>query len=166
MSVEENILSLLENEEVDYDRSTHEPVYTSAEAADVRGVPLDTGVKAMVLENQSGELVLGLIPADHKVDLDKMEEEEDSEVALANPEKVLKITGSEVGSVPPFGHAEPLKTYLDPEILEKDRVNFNAGRHEVSIDLNPEDLKKCIEASGAGVIVKRIAERKSDPSSA
>lgn len=158
MSVEENILSVLENEGVEYDRSTHEPVYTSAEAADVRGVPLDTGVKAMVLENQSGELLLGLVPADHRVNLDGVEEEEDSDVALADPEKVLNVTGSEIGSVPPFGHEKPLKTYLDPEILEKNRVNFNAGKHEVSIDLNPEDLQKCIEASGAKVLIKKIAD--------
>ncbi len=158
MSIEENILSVLENQGVEYDRSTHEPVFTSKEAAEVRGVPLDTGVKAMVLENRSGELVLGLVPADHRVDLDKVEGEEGSEVALADPEKVLKITGSEIGSVPPFGHAEPLKTYLDPGILEKDRVNFNAGRHEVSIDLNPEGLKKCIAASGAELKLTKIAD--------
>lgn len=158
MSVEENLLSILEKQRVEYDRSTHEPVYTSKEAADVRGVPLDTGVKAMVLENQSGELLLGLVPADHRVDLDGVEEEESSDVALADPEKVLNVTGSEIGSVPPFGHDEPLKTYLDPEILEKDRVNFNAGDHEVSISLKPEDLKKCIEASGAKVMIKKIAD--------
>lgn len=156
MSVEENILSVLENEGVEYERNTHEPVYTSKEAAKVRGVPLETGVKAMVLENQSGDLVLGLVPADHRVDLDKVGEEEGSEVALADPEKVLKVTGSEIGSVPPFGHAEPLKTYLDPEILEKDRVNFNAGKHEVSIDLDPEGLKQCIVSSGTELFVKKI----------
>lgn len=157
MSVEENVLSVLENEGVEYDRSRHEPVYTSEEAAEVRGVPLDTGVKAMVLENQSCELVLGLVPADQRVDLDKVEEAEGSEVALADPEKVLKVTGSEIGSVPPFGHDKPLKTYLDPEILEKNRVNFNAGKHEVSLDMDPEGLKECIVATGAELTVTEIA---------
>ncbi len=158
MDVEERLLSVLENEGIDYERTTHEPVYTSKEAAEVRNVSLDTGVKAMVLEGSEGELLLGLVPADHRIDLERIGEEENERVSLADPEEVLKAVGCEVGSVPPFGHRNPLKTYLDPEILKKDEVNFNAGGHEVSVSIDAEDLPDCIEASGAELEILEIKE--------
>lgn len=156
MNVEENLISILEREDIDYERTEHEPVYTSKGASEVRGVPLDTGVKAMVLERDDGELILGLVPADHRIDLEGVGEAEGAEVELADPDEVLEVTGCEIGSVPPFGHKQPLKTYLDPEVLDKDRVNFNAGKHEVSVDLDPEDLVSCIEASGAELTTRDI----------
>lgn len=156
LNVEENLISILERKDIDYERTEHEPVYTSKQASEVRGVPLDTGVKAMVLERDDGELILGLVPADHRIDLQGVGEAEDAEVELADPDEVLEVTGCEIGSVPPFGHQQTLKTYLDPEVLDKDRVNFNAGKHEVSVDLDPEDLVRCIEASGAELTMRDI----------
>ena len=158
MNVEENLISILEEENIDYERTEHEPVYTSKQASEVRGVPLDTGVKAMVLERADGEMILGLVPADHRIDLEAIGEAEGSEVDLADPDEVLEVVGCEIGSVPPFGHQQPLKTYLDPEVLDKDRVNFNAGKHEVSVDIDPEDLKKCIEVSGAELKVADVKQ--------
>ncbi|MFW6006051.1 MAG: aminoacyl-tRNA deacylase [Candidatus Bipolaricaulota bacterium] len=156
MNVEKNLISILEQENIDYERTEHEPVYTSKQASEVRGVPLDTGVKAMVLERKDGELILGLVPADHRINLESIGEAEGTEVELADPDEVLEVTGCEIGSVPPFGHRKLLKTYLDPDVLEKDRINFNAGKHEVSIDLAPEDLVRCIEASGVELSTRDI----------
>ena len=156
MNVEENLISVLEKEDIDYERTEHEPVYTSKEASEVRGVPLDTGVKAMVLERSDGELILGLVPANYRIDLESIGNAEGSEVKLADPDEVLEVTGSEIGSVPPFGHQQSLKTYLDPEVLDKDRVNFNAGKHEVSVDIDAEDLPSCIESAGAQLKILEI----------
>ncbi|MBS3736643.1 MAG: YbaK/EbsC family protein [Candidatus Bipolaricaulota bacterium] len=158
MNVEENLISILEREDIDYERTEHEPVYTSKQASEVRGVPLDSGVKAMVLERADGELLLGLVPADHRIDLNRLGEAEGMEIELADPDEVVEVVGCEIGSVPPFGHRKPLKTYLDPNVLEKDRINFNAGKHEVSVDLDPEDLVSCIEVSGAELSIIEITQ--------
>ncbi|MFW6190696.1 MAG: aminoacyl-tRNA deacylase [Candidatus Bipolaricaulota bacterium] len=157
--MKENLVSILEEEDIEYNITTHEPVYTSKEASEVRGVPLDTGVKAMVLERDDGELVLGLVPADHEIDLESIRKEEGQKVELADPDEVLDVCGCEVGSVPPFGHHRPLKTYLDSGVLSKDRINFNAGEHEVSIDMDANDLPECILASGAKLIRTEIKEQ-------
>lgn len=156
MNVEENLISILEEEGIEYERTTHEPVYTSKEASEARNVPLDTGVKAMVLEREDGEIILALVPADHEIDLEGIGKEEGQLVDLADPDKVQKVCGCEIGSVPPFGHHRPLKTYLDPGVLEKERINFNAGKHEVSMDMDASDLPECILASGAELITLEI----------
>src|SRR5712691_3468284 len=45
----------------------HEPVYTSEQAAAVRGVPLASGAKALVLK-AGDAFVMAILPADRKLD--------------------------------------------------------------------------------------------------
>jgi prolyl-tRNA editing enzyme YbaK/EbsC (Cys-tRNA(Pro) deacylase) len=43
-------------------------------------------------------------------------------VKLADAETVLQFTGYPAGAVPPFGHPRPLRTLLDPGVLEYEQV--------------------------------------------
>lgn len=137
---------LLDDNGITYSISEHEPVYTSEEAARVRGVELKTGVKALVLRTKEGSFIIGLVAADRKIDLKKLAEIVKTEkLKLASPEEVLKVTGCEIGSVHPFGNLYNLPTYLDRSVLENEWVNFNAGLHTVSIHMRSEDLVKLIK---------------------
>jgi Ala-tRNA(Pro) deacylase len=139
------IKELLDSNGITYEVSEHEPVYTSEQAAKVRGVELKTGVKALVLKTEKGSLVMGLIAADKRIDLKKLAKiARTKKLRLASPQEVLKMTGCEVGSVHPFGNLHRLSTYLDSSILENNMVNFNAGLHTVSIQMKAKDLVKAI----------------------
>jgi len=128
-----------------FDVSEHVPVYTSEEAARVRGVELKTGVKALVLKTELGSFVVGLVAADKKIDLKKLARVVGAKrLQLASAQEVLKLTGCEVGSVHPFGNLFDLPTYMDRSVLENDLVNFNAGLHTVSIQMRAKDLFKAI----------------------
>lgn len=145
MNIEKRVLQILESKDIVYEVQTHEPVYTSEQAAKARGVPLETGVKAMILKTSNSQFVLALVPAHTRVDLSKIAELEGAkEVKLASPEEVLDIAGCKVGSVPPFGHKTQLSTYLDPQIMGNEYINFNAGKHTTSINMKARDLSKCI----------------------
>jgi len=136
---------LLDSNGIPYEVLEHAPVYTSEEAAKVRGVELKTGVKALILKTEEGNFVMGLVAADRKIDLKKLAKiVETKKLQLASPQEVLKITGCGVGSVHPFGNLHGLPTYLDSSILENDMVNFNAGLHTVSIQMRVKDLIKAI----------------------
>jgi len=139
------IKELLDSDGIIYEVSEHEPVYTSEQAAKVRGVELKTGVKALVLKTEKGSFVMGLIAADRRIDLKKLAKiVRTKKLRLASPQEVLKMTGCEVGSVHPFGTLHRLATYLDSSILENNMVNFNAGLHTVSIQMKAKDLVKAI----------------------
>jgi Ala-tRNA(Pro) deacylase len=141
-----SVKELLERNGIGYEVLEHAPVYTSEEAAKVRGVELKTGVKALVFKTDKGHFVMGLIAADRKMDLKKLAEVVGTKkLQLASPEEVLKITGCEIGSVHPFGNLHGLRTYMDPSVLENDLVNFNAGLHTLSIQMNAKDLVKTIK---------------------
>jgi len=139
------VKELLDRHAISYEISEHEPVYTSEQAARVRGVELRTGVKALMLKTEEGSFVMGLVAADRRIHLKKLAEIVGTrKLQLASRQDVLKITGCEVGSVHPFGNLYRLPTYLDSSILENDTVNFNAGLHTVSIRMKVKDLTKVI----------------------
>ncbi len=145
MDVERNIYRILRKKDIPFKASEHEPVYTSEQAARVRGAALQSGVKAMVLRVDDERYVLALVPGDQRVDLTKIAELESArEVRLAKPEEVLQVTGCVVGAVPPFGHATQLKTYMDRAILQNEWVNFNAGKHTKSVSMKAADLAECV----------------------
>jgi len=140
------IKELLDRNDILYQVSEHEQVYTSEQAAKVRRLDLKTGVKALVLKTNEGKFIVGLVAADRRVDLKKLAKIVGTKrLQLASPQEVLKTTGCEIGSVHPFGNLHNLQTYLDVSILENNQVNFNAGLHTVSIQMKTVDLVRAIK---------------------
>lgn len=99
--VTKRIEQMLKDSGFEHEITEHGPVYTSEEAANVRGVELRTGVKALVLKTTDGNFILGLCPADKRVDLKKLAGIEGvKRLRLASPEEVKKVTDCGIGSVP------------------------------------------------------------------
>jgi len=67
-------------------------------------------------------------------------------VKLASPDIVLETTGYPVGAVPPFGHPEPIRTLLDPRILEHTEVFGGGGAHNALLRLSPEVVREITQA--------------------
>ena len=97
------ILRLFDDNKIAYQLYHHPPVYTSEEAAKVRGVELKTGCKSMVLRKSNSEVIIANLAADRKIDMKKIEAVVRSKLRFASKEEVLAVTHCEPGSVPPFG---------------------------------------------------------------
>lgn len=67
-------------------------------------------------------------------------------VKLASPELVLSLTGYAVGTVPPFGHPQPLNTLLDPNVLTFHEVFAGGGSLNAMVRLNPQDIAAVTQA--------------------
>ncbi len=117
----------------------HEPVFSSEQAAAVRGTPLASGAKALVVRAGEG-FVLLVLPADRKLDSRKARAALGvKSVRFASPEEVEQLTGLKPGSIPPFGSLFGLKTYCDPALGENASINFNAGDHAISVHMTHAD---------------------------
>jgi Ala-tRNA(Pro) deacylase len=117
----------------------HPPVFTSEEAAAVRGAPLSSGAKALVVK--AGEaFVLLVLPADRKLD-GRMARTALGVKALrfATREEVEKLTGLQSGAIPPFGSLFDLPTSCDSALGENATLNFNAGDHSISVQMSYSD---------------------------
>lgn len=142
-SPHDKILQLLQSSQVSYKYLSHEPVFTSEEAAAIRkDGSLHQGAKALVVEAEK-KYVMVVLPGDMKADLDKVAQVlQVNKVKLASKEKVKELTGLEVGSIPPFGSVLGLKTYLDQRLSDNKEIVFNCARHDRSVMMKYEDYVK------------------------
>ena len=134
-SVFERIEELLSARGVAYKVMRHEPVYTSQEAARVRGTPLASGAKALICKGESDFLLI-VLPADRKLASGEVRRAKGwRKMRFASEEEVLKLTGLRPGSIPPFGSLFGLATLCDRRLAENATINFNAGDHSISISM-------------------------------
>jgi Ala-tRNA(Pro) deacylase len=143
----DSIVRLLESSSFSFDVLVHEPVFTSEQAAKVRGVSLQRGVKAMVLQSDSGKFFLFCLPADKRIDFKKAALlANEKHVSLADPKEVLQRTGCEIGSVSPFsGLLSGIPTFFDSGILGNEVVEFNIGLHTHSVRMKSSDLAELVK---------------------
>ena len=135
----EQLKGALSSAGIVFTETHHRPVYTSAEAAEVRGVPLHSGAKALILKGDEG-FVMAVLPADlslHGRALRKVLGS--SRLRFATKEEVAEITGLTPGSIPPFGSLFDLATICDERLAENERINFNAGSHSDSVQMSYAD---------------------------
>ena len=143
MPVEANIVEILNKNKVAYDVVEHEPVYTNPAMAEALGVSEGETVKSLVLLTKEKQMVVLVLPGDKKVDWKKAAAGIGTKkVSFAKPEAVLEKVDCAVGCVPPFGQLTPLPIYMDKELVRKDVVYFNPGRHDKSFKIKAWDLKK------------------------
>jgi len=141
-SVYDSIISGLKSNSIDFEKYEHEPVFTSEEAAKVRGTDIHQGAKALVLQADNN-FVLLVLPADMKADLELLKNKKGfTKIAMASKETVKAKTGLDVGSIPPVGSLLGLKTIVDSRLSDNNEIVFNAGRHDRSVKMKYEDYLK------------------------
>jgi prolyl-tRNA editing enzyme YbaK/EbsC (Cys-tRNA(Pro) deacylase) len=132
----------------------HPPVRTSAEAAAVRGTPLQAGAKALVVRADDRPVHL-VLPADRRIDNARLREVLGTRrLRFATPEELWALTGCVPGAVPPFGNLFGLEVLVDEELTRSDEIAFNAGSPAVSITMRGADFIRL-----AGARICRFAQR-------
>jgi prolyl-tRNA editing enzyme YbaK/EbsC (Cys-tRNA(Pro) deacylase) len=61
-------------------------------------------------------------------------------VKFASADQALAITGFVVGSMPPFGHRQTLRTLVDPAVLAMDTIYGGGGAIDAMMRLTPGEL--------------------------
>lgn len=138
-SVFERLQSLLTEHRVTFRVLRHEPVYTSEEAAKIRGTALASGAKALICKGETG-FVMFVLPADLRLDSRAIRKAKGwRKLRFASADEVLELTGLKPGCIPPFGSLFQLQVFCDRHLAENDIINFNAGDHSISISLAYEE---------------------------
>lgn len=122
----------------------------SVEAAEKRlGVDRRKIIKSVLFLDDRGSPVLAIVTGDRKVDVRKLAKAcGASFVRIAPPVKVLEVTGYTAGALPPVGHKEPIRTFIDPEVMSREKVYGGGGSINALLEIDP---KKILELTGARV---------------
>ena len=127
------------------------PTPTVEAAAAVVGTAPRNIVKS-ILFLIDGEPTLALSTGDQRVEYKALAVHfgiSRKKVKLATHAETLAIAGYEVGSVPPFGHRQPLPTLMDELVLELDWAYAGGGEQNALVRLTPQTMQAF---SGAQVV--------------
>ena len=114
---------------------------TAPEAAAAVGCDVAQIVKSLVFRGvRSGKPLLALVSGRNRASEAKLEALFGEPLSRADADFVRERTGFAVGGVPPLGHAEPLATAIDRDLLAFPVVWAAAGSPRAVFDIAPADL--------------------------
>ena len=126
----------------------HVPVFTSEEAARVRGTPPEAGAKALVVRADDRHVHV-VLPGHLRVDSARLRQILGvRKLRFVTPDELQALTGCGPGAVPPFGHLFGLPVLVDEALTRCAEIAFNAGSNTVSMTMRCEDF---VRLSGATV---------------
>ena len=122
---------------------------TARDAADAIGCEVGQIVKSLIFA-VDGELVLAYVSGANRLDEDRLARAAGGlRCARVDADAVRAATGFPIGGVPPFGHATPLRVFVDPDLLAYDEVWAAAGTWHDVFPLAPQQL---VDVTGAIVV--------------
>ena len=123
---------------------------TAMEAAQAVGCQVGQIVKSLIFKGKRSERpILVIASGANRVDEKKIEALIGEPLGKADAEFVRQKTGFVIGGVPPVGHAQPLATFIDADLLQYERVWAAAGTPHAVFQLDPADL---IRITGGEII--------------
>jgi len=116
---------------------------TAAEAAQAIGCQVGQIVKSLVFKaKRSQKPILVIASGQNRVDERLIEALILEPLGKADADFVRQHTGFAIGGVPPVGHIEPLRTFIDEDLLQYDQLWAAAGTPHAVFRLGPSDLVK------------------------
>lgn len=120
-------------------------------AAAALGVTPGQIVKTIVLEGKKDptRVCLAIAPGDIRIAITKVAGAlQLTQMKLASPDTVLRITGYAVGGVPPIGHVTPVPIVVDQRVLQYDIVFGGGGDEQHMLRITPAEI---VQRTGAVV---------------
>ena len=127
---------------------------TAVEAANAIGCTVAQIVKSLIFRGkQSDTAILAVASGTNRVDEKRLRELAGETIEKASADFVRQHTGYAIGGVPPLGHSEPLKTFIDEDLLQYDEIWAAAGTPHAVFQLTPKDLQTM---TGGQVVALRV----------
>jgi prolyl-tRNA editing enzyme YbaK/EbsC (Cys-tRNA(Pro) deacylase) len=130
-----------------------ETTKTAAEAAKALNCEIGQIAKSIVFKGKfSNQPILVIASGSNRIGEKTIATYLGEEIEKADADFVREKTGFAIGGVPPFGHREKIKTFIDEDLLRYRVIWAAAGTHNAVFPLSLEELVKAT----AGEVVKVI----------
>ena len=154
MGIPARLIEFLKENKVRYEVLHHPEAFTAPELAAIEHVKGRSHAK-VVMVRAGGELVMAVLPTDHRIDLEKLGKVTGRETALAGEgEFKVLFPDCAVGTMPPFGQLYGVATYVDRGLAESDRIVFEAGTHSDAVKMRYADYERLTKPTVAEFAVK------------
>lgn len=126
-----------------------ESTRTASEAAQAVGCEVAQIAKSLVFQGrESGKPYLVITSGSNRVDERKLALLAGEDLQLASPDFVREQSGYSIGGVPPIGHANEIKSFMDEDLLQFELIWAAAGSPHTVFPIDPQRI---VDVTGAQV---------------
>ncbi len=146
MVVARKLKQYLEENGVKYTEAVHPTAFTAQEVAATAHIHGKEVAKVVIL-NVDGKLIMAVVAAPQKVNLEKAKAGLGAQkVHLAKEEEFKEIfPDCDLGAEPPFGNLYSMETVADPALWQDQKLAFNAGTHTAIIWIALTDWERLVK---------------------
>jgi Ala-tRNA(Pro) deacylase len=140
------LTDFLDSHRVKYVKISHSIAYTAQEIAATAHVSGNELAKTVIVA-LDGRMAMAVLPATHRIDLERLRGATGSKQAALATEGEFKrlFPECEVGAMPPFGNLYDMPVYADASLAADEEIAFNAGSHTELVRMKYADFKKLVE---------------------
>ena len=154
MEIPKRLIDCLNESKVHYEILHHPEAVTAQRIAQVEHVKGRHHAKVVMLKSGDQHLMM-VLPADHQIDLEKVEKVIGKVVSLDKEQEFKSVfSDCAIGAMPPFGNLYGLPTYVDEHLAEQDYVVFEAGTHTDAIKMSYRDYEKIVKPEARDLAIK------------
>ena len=155
MAIAKTVKCFLDSHHLSYEVLQHPHTSSSAQTADAAYIWEDQLAKSVLLEDEHG-YVMAVLPASHRVDLEKLPRKMHRELELATEAELGEIfRDCEIGAVPPLGAAYGIPVVYDDHLGRLGSVYFEGGDHEDLVYMGGAEFLSLFENAEHGDFAAR-----------
>ncbi len=149
MEIPNKLINYLNEKKIGYEILHHPEAFTAQTIAAAEHVKGRHHAKVVMVKS-GGEHLMTVLPADSRVDLEKLEKLTGKSTSLEREAEFKDLfPDCAPGTMPPFGDLYGVQTYVDRNLASEDYIVFEAGTHTDAIRLAYSDYeraaKPCVE---------------------
>lgn len=130
-----------------------ETTKTAVDAAKALNCELGQIAKSIIFRGkETNDPILVIASGPNRINEQLISEGVGEIIEKADADFVREKTGFAIGGVPPFGHRQKIRTFIDKNLLEYKVIWAAAGTHNAVFPLTPEELIKITQGEVVLVI--------------
>jgi Ala-tRNA(Pro) deacylase len=154
MGIPTKLIEFLNQNKVRYEILHHPEAFTAQELAAIEHVKGKQHAK-VVMVNADSDKFMTVLPADHRVDLEKLDAVTGKRTTLATEADFKALfPDCAVGTMPPFGNLYGVETYVEKSLAGNDFIVFEAGTHSDAMKMRYGDFERVAKPKVAEFAVK------------
>ena len=154
MGVPARLIDFLNQSKVRYEVLHHPEAFSAQELAAIEHVKGRSHAKVVMVKT-GGELSMAVLPADHRIDLERLGKVTGGQTVVAGEGEFRALfPDCAVGTMPPFGQLYGVATYLDKSLAGVGRIVFEAGTHSDAVRIRYTDYERLAKPVVAEFAVK------------
>ena len=154
MEIPKQLIDCLDGNKVSYEVLHHPEAVTAQRIAQAEHVKGRHHAKVVMVKSGDQHLMM-VLPADHQIDLEKVEKAIGKAVSLDNEQEFKTLfSDCAIGAMPPFGNLYGLPTYVEQSLAEQDYIVFEAGTHTDAIKMSYRDYERIVKPKVNDLAIK------------